>query len=409
VIALAAVLIIVLIEVALVIGVRSLRRDFQWLITEADELPEFDRVALDKFLSSGFDPHLGWTRRPNTTGREKGKKGEITFHIDDLGARASATNTTPTVAAFGDSYVFCRQVEDDETWEELLGEETGTGVLNFGVGNYGADQGLLRYETTALPSSVRVVILGFVPETICRIHSYWKHYLEFGNTFAFKPRFTLTAGGLAFHQSAMQSPEDFARLPAKLSGVQVLDEFYRRKFRSLQFRSPYLVSLLRHPARHLRLISSLVARKAARAAGRSTVRRESTPFSLIMQANIRDAHRLYREADARSLLRAVLLRFRDAARERGHIPVVLVIPQLIDLRLDSQEVTAYHQFFSDMSAEIPVLEMTSALRTTDVAEHYIEDQYGGHLSRRGNQIVATQVASWLRTHIATSPTPVPHS
>ena len=27
--------------------------------------------------------------------------------------------------------------------------------------------------------------LGFVPETISRIQSYWKHYLEFGNTFAF--------------------------------------------------------------------------------------------------------------------------------------------------------------------------------------------------------------------------------
>ena len=28
-------------------------------------------------------------------------------------------------------------------------------------------------------------------QTICRVQSQWKHYLEFGNTFAFKPIFNI--------------------------------------------------------------------------------------------------------------------------------------------------------------------------------------------------------------------------
>ena len=30
-----------------------------------------------------------------------------------------------------------------------------------------------------------------MPETILRVHSFWKHYLEYGNTLAFKPRFEI--------------------------------------------------------------------------------------------------------------------------------------------------------------------------------------------------------------------------
>lgn len=57
--------------------------------------------------------------------------------------------------------------------------------LNFGVGNYGVDQALLRYEKTELTNSIEHVILGFVPETICSINSSWNHYVEFGNFFSF--------------------------------------------------------------------------------------------------------------------------------------------------------------------------------------------------------------------------------
>ncbi len=83
------------------------------------------------------------------------------------------------------------------------------GVDNFGVGNYGFDQALLRLERELPSLECRVVIMGVVPETISRVQSYWKHYFEYGNTLAFKPRFILEGDRLVHHPLTVWKPEDF--------------------------------------------------------------------------------------------------------------------------------------------------------------------------------------------------------
>ena len=368
--------------------VRMLRRDCQWLITEADEMPVFDPQALGKFLAGSFDPDLGWVRKPDSEGIEKGVRGEIVFRIDGRGARSDgcAHAGPPLAAAFGDSYVFGRQVEDGETWAAELGRLLGGEVANFGVGNYGADQGLLRYEGTPLPEGVRWAILGFVPETVCRVQSYWKHYLEFGNTFAFKPRFEFGDDGKLQHvPSAMTGAADFAALADRLDPIRRHDGFYRRKFRRLQFRGSYLLSLLRCPARQFELVAAAWRRRHG---GGGT-----EPFALVVRRNIREAHALYREEGARRLLRAILLRFADEARRRGHQPLIVVFPQLFDLKAGEESTHAYREFFADVGRETPLLDLTETLRGGDVDALYVEDAYGGHLSALGNAIAARALAA----------------
>jgi hypothetical protein len=151
------IVIIVIVEVGLFIIVSLQRRSFPWLITKKDELPIFNSQALQKFIDYSFDPHLGWVRKPDSSGTENGQKGPITFNIDSLGSRTNSfEKSPPVIAAFGDSYAFCRQVEDDETWEAHLSRQEGFGVLNFGIGNYGVDQALLRYEGMILPDTVEL-------------------------------------------------------------------------------------------------------------------------------------------------------------------------------------------------------------------------------------------------------------
>jgi hypothetical protein len=402
----ALLIVIAAVEIGLMLAVRHMRSSFQWLITEADELPVLNATALRKFLDSSFDPHLGWVRRPHSSGVETGQRGNITFHIDSRGARRDpGPERTPVVAAFGDSYVFCRQVEDDETWEAELARLTGVGVANFGVGNYGADQALLRYECTALPDTIKVVILGFVPETVCRVQSCWKHYLEFGNTFAFKPRFVLDAAGrLALVPNPVQDARDFDRLQDILPKVKAVDGFYRRRFRALQFRTPYIASFLRHPLRHGRLIGALGLRALARSIGRASARIEQLPFTLVMRHNIREAHRLYSDPDATRLLSAILLRFNEVARARRHVPLVMVMPQLLDLRLAAKDSTPYGRYFEQLGGQIPVLDLTPMLRAQVSQGLYVEDQYGGHLSLTGNRLVAQSVAVHLGGTNAVQPT-----
>ena len=63
--------------------------------------------------------------------------------------------------------------------------------MNYGVANYGLDQAILKYQNTKLNKKTKFVIMGFVPETIVRIQTRWKHYVEFGNINGFKPRYYL--------------------------------------------------------------------------------------------------------------------------------------------------------------------------------------------------------------------------
>lgn len=390
-------------EIGLVLLIRRLRQRFQWLVTERDELPHFDAEALEKFFDYSFDPHLGWVRKANSSGIEKGKAGNIEFHINAAGARASsfdtnAANDAPPaeMAVFGDSYAFCRQVADDQSWEAQLAKHKGIGVLNFGVGNYGVDQAVLRYESTVLPDTVRFAVMCFVPETICRVQSYWKHYLEFGNTFAFKPRFVLgPQGTLELLDNPIRSAADFATLAEKLPVIQKNDGFYEEKFRSFQFRFPYTLSLLRHPLQHGMLIAAVALRGLFRTLHISWPLIDDMPFTLVMKNNIRDAHRQYQDRASTALLDAILMRFAEQARLRNQTPLVVVIPQFFDTRLNTKTAPPYRQFFNQLATKLPVIDLTEHFIATHSANTYINDQFGGHLSVEGNRLVSERVSIWL--------------
>jgi hypothetical protein len=390
---------IVVAEIGLVIVVRKARTSFPWVITEKDEVPRLDSAALEKFIATSFDPRLGWVRKPNSSGIERGKNGNIRFEIDASGSRATVPSTrVPTVAAFGDSYAFCRQVEDGETWEAHLARAKESTVLNYGVGNYGVDQALLRYEGMQLPDTVRIVVMGFVPETICRVHSYWKHYLEFGNTFAFKPRFVLGPGRqLSLLENVMQTAGDFADIRPVLPLVQKNDFFYFRKFKALQFRFPYLLRFVLRPRRQGKLLAAVALRGLLRLLSRSSEKSENLPFTRVMQENIRNAHSLYRDERAQALLREILLRFKAVARSRGHEPLILLMPQLLDIKLTESNPCPYEAFYRSIGEHVPVLDLTQVFNQHKTEDLYINDQYGGHLSSSGNLIVAQEIAAWMDT------------
>ena len=45
---------------------------------------------------------------------------------------------------FGDSFAFCRYVNDNETWEYYLENLLQKNIRNYGVGNFGVDQAILK-------------------------------------------------------------------------------------------------------------------------------------------------------------------------------------------------------------------------------------------------------------------------
>ena len=55
--------------------------------------------------------------------------------------------------------------------------------------SYGVDIWNAYEFSYLLNDKPKLIVFAFVPETIVRINSYWKHYSEFGNKFGFKPFF----------------------------------------------------------------------------------------------------------------------------------------------------------------------------------------------------------------------------
>ena len=84
------------VEVLFIITVKLLRKDFQWLITSDDEHPNLDVKGLKSFFLKSFDPTLGWVRKKNSTGIEKGEQGQIYFKIDEIGSRTNCSQNIST-------------------------------------------------------------------------------------------------------------------------------------------------------------------------------------------------------------------------------------------------------------------------------------------------------------------------
>ena len=125
-------------------------------------------------------------------------------------------NKISLISVFGDSYAFCRYVNNDKTWEAKLENKFKKSVRNYGVGNFGLDQSFIKYQKTKLPKTTKLVIFAFVPETISRINSYWKHYSEFGNKYGFKPIFEFKKKKLILRKNVLNKNITIKKLKQKI-------------------------------------------------------------------------------------------------------------------------------------------------------------------------------------------------
>lgn len=376
--------------------VRYFRPSFQWLIVPKDERPSFPPDLVAKHVKRSFDPDLGWRRAPNSSGEDEIAGGVTTFHIDGRGRRLNPgfEHREAQLAAFGDSFTFCRLVDDHQTWPHLLSRTLDTGVDNFGVGNYGFDQALLRLERELPSLECKVVIMGVVPETISRVHSYWKHYFEYGNTLAFKPRFILEGDRLVHHPPAVRKPEDFETYAARLEEVQALDPFYRSKFRKDLLRFPYLPRILVRWRRHIPILWHL---SLARWGGKSEAECWREAFASVVRDNARVTARLFQDRSSRRLLERLVERFCATCRKQGSAPILLVLPQPVDLERRERGHDDYGSFFARLGKMLPVVDMTeSFLSVPERHRLYVEGRLGPHVSLYGNRSIAQALAPVVR-------------
>lgn len=151
--------------------------------------PEINRADWQHYLEVR-DPMLGWP----TTDALKSER------YDASGSRPVPAFPDPgneCVTLYGDSYTYGEEVGHKEAWGNVLAEALGCRVANFGVGGYGTDQALLRFEDNQADTAP-VSILGILPINVMRNVNQYR-YLRVGKMVAhlsFKPRFILVDGEL---------------------------------------------------------------------------------------------------------------------------------------------------------------------------------------------------------------------
>jgi len=395
---LAAIAAVAFVEAGAAALVHWLRGGCQWLITPRDLAPKIDADGLRRFLDHGWDAELGWTRKPGTAHDEIDKKGKTCrYHIDATGARRNPgfEGHNPVVLIYGDSYAFARQVNDHETWVHRLSKLMDVNAVNKGVGNYGLDQALLRLEMEFNDHPAPVVLMAVVPETICRILGTWRHFSEYGNTFAFKPRFVLNGGKLSLVPNPMDAPEKFFRIPAILPDLMASDEFYRRKFAPDMLRFPYLWHLWRSRRRNLPLMAAAFADRICGDRKRA--------FCRVMERNIDLTAAIYREQAPVDLMVAIVERFAAFVRSRGAQPVFVVLPQLFDLKHLRAGDHYYAPLLERIADTLTVIDLGPFFADDDDdGVNYIDDRFGGHLSVEGNRRAAQRLAGTVATLLKNS-------
>jgi hypothetical protein len=277
------------------------------------------------------DPVLGWPA-PKTRGR-----GEY----DASGSRLVPAFPDPAtgncVAIFGDSYTWSDEVSAADAWGNVLAQGLGCRVANFGVGGYGTDQALLRYELLKPPASV--VVLGFFSDDILRNVNQERGFL--GNTsLALKPRFLSRGDSLHLVPLPTLTAEQYARIGDDADSLVPYDYFRPGGPSGLvAVRFPFMLSAVRALG-HYRLQAAL--------------RRQAS-----YAAFYRPGH----PSGAFEVTTAIVRRFVDTARSRGQYPLVLFIPDVKDLEwLRAHGSLPYQRLVVSLTAEgVPLVSAAEPL------------------------------------------------
>jgi len=315
-----------------------------------------------------FDPELGWSIRPG------GVSADGLYRANAAGFRANRNyDLTPPpgvrrVAVFGDSYVHCAGVANDQTWPDLLGSmDTGLEVLNFGVNGYGPDQAYLRYLKDGAKHRPHVVLIGIMVENIMRsVTVYRPAYYHDTSSVSVKPRFRLTDDGA------------LRQIPCPAESVEHLKTLIQsRRLLSTLRETDYWVSRAPTAYEESPLLWSSIWR--------------------IVYGSYENARRVPRyhyehtQCESFRVTAAVLRKFHDRAIKDGATQaVVLFFPNVYTVYGQIEGQSAYWTALLDKlrSSGVPCVDLTPLM--VEAVQRFDLDKCfsGNHFSPLGNRIVA---------------------
>lgn len=334
------------------------------------------RRSLEVFARDGLlvrDPDIGWIVRANRSdnGDYTNSQGIRTSpgHLYSVDPPAGRIR----IATVGDSYVYCLQVKNGETWQDYLEQMRGDiEFLNLGVPGAGTDQAFLRWQRDGRRFRPDIVILGIWPDNIFRNLAILEYYrTQMSGLALTKPRLILDEGGSArfVNHPIMSDDELVATLTnPETSPILQYDYWYDNDETTItSYRKVRLIQIVEGVWR--RYQRKLTYRK-------------------IYTGEI---------AEGLEVTLAIAESFAREVRDAGSVPIVLMIPdrKLLDLALGEEPFPLVQRL---RNAGIDVIDMAPTfgkdVETHGPAKYYVDGV--GHNSPFGNQVFARYLEKELR-------------
>jgi hypothetical protein len=302
--------------------------------------------------------------------------------MDLAGSRIIPAFPDPTryksvVSTYGDSFTWGAEVDNQHAWSNLLSILLQKRVANYGVGGYGSDQAYLRFHCNE--DNSRIVILGHYSENIMRNVNQFRNLIAPFPQCQVKPRFVLDGENnirlIPIPEITPKTYDDLNNNP----GFYFKEDFYipggfsgttRMKF-------PYLLCLIRL-------------------------------CKYGFERLFLDVHRYYPlyRADHPShglqVTACILKKFDAEARERGKVPIVMLIPSYHDLvHFKKQAAWPYGPLISELAEKGLAL-----LNAGEGLSEYLGERpplvlytsRSGHFNEEGNKAMAEIVYRFLQAH-----------
>lgn len=338
-------------------------------------------AASDTYIS--FDHDLGWVPTPDSSR----VGGGIMYRANRAGLRAEReypfgpSPGTQRIAAFGDSFTYCEEVDYSECWTTRLEAAlNGSEVLNFGVPGYGPDQAWLRYERDGQAYGNCAVLIGYMVENINRVVNRFRPFYEpAGGLVLSKPRFLLQGDGLELVANPANSPEELMDPRWVEERLGPNDRWY------------FPGVFVPNPLDRLQIVR--LARTAAYRRGPADLE-----FTASWAGQLARAYQ--GQDESYQVVGRVLIEFARAVRRDGATPVVIIFGTRMDLEaLRSRGEKAYAPLLDWLAREgIATLDVDDALvRQVRSSAGAIIDN---HYTSRGNRLVTEALARQLPPLIA---------
>ena len=368
------------------------KKDFQWLIDKNDINPKFNKVKFNNFIKNSYHNKLGWDRKPLTNGFEVSDKKTF-FSISKKGFRGKSRYKKNLISVFGDSFAFCRYVNDNETWQYHLSQKYKSNVLNFGVGNYGIDQAFLKFLQHRKQIKKTKIIFCVVPETIARIFSFWKHFREFGNVFAIKPLVNLKKKKISIKNIPNLTTKSIGNNSLSfndkfLKEVIKYDLYYEKKFKKKMFKFPYVLSFFKNFLVNINIFTFLFMYKILKQTNISfKMNFYNKAYSKIIKDNIEESHLMYENTFYKKKF-IKLLGFIDKFFYNNRIDYsIVIVPQYYDIK-NNKTYKNYVNFYKNLN-NANIIDLTKDIvKLKNWHKYYFIDKYGGHLNKKGNTLLA---------------------